>query len=250
MRLSRAAPGWLVHTVETIDSTNSALLRQAQSGDTRRTVLLADQQTSGRGRHGRSWVSTGNHQALTFSLGLALAPREWSGLSLVVGVIVAESLHPCVTLKWPNDLYWQGRKLGGILVETCSIPGSQKERYVVVGVGINMWPAPDFDGDVAAASVSEWRENPAPAELLEAILSPLTQALQEFAHDGFRPWQHRFATRDALVGLELELGDGRCGRALGIAEDGSLRIANASGEMRIHSGEFRVRPRLAAQTAS
>ncbi|MCK7493397.1 MAG: hypothetical protein MZW92_19855 [Comamonadaceae bacterium] len=77
-------------------------------------------------------------QSLTFSLALPLAPADWSGLSLAVGVSLADSLHPQVRLKWPNDLWLDQRKLGGILVETASHGDGQLQRTVVIGVGINI----------------------------------------------------------------------------------------------------------------
>ena len=130
------------------------------------TLLVAEQQTAGRGRLGRQWQSQ-RAASLMFSLGMPLQPKDWSGLSLVVGISLAESLSalaaaapgaaapqadlqpPRIGLKWPNDLWLtdaastpasarQGeRKLGGILVETASGDGT---RYVVIGVGINIQP--------------------------------------------------------------------------------------------------------------
>ena len=248
-QLAALAPGWCVRVVPTVDSTNSALLRQAQGGDLHPTLLLADQQTAGRGRLGRRWVSTDARQALTFSLGLPLAPHDWSGLSLVIGVVLAESMHPQVQLKWPNDLYWQGRKLGGILIETCTAASLPQGRYVVVGVGINLLPPPAVNGDVAAACLHECSGDPSRATLLARLLPPLMCALKDFADQGFAPWQSRFAARDALRGLEIAVSDGRCGQALGVAQDGSLRLDTAAGEVHIRSGELSLRPRPQALVA-
>ena len=107
-------------------------------------LLVAEAQTAGRGRLGRSWASQPG-VSLTFSLGLPLAPADWSGLSLVVGVSVAQSLHPQLQLKWPNDVWLQDRKLGGILIETATTkattPGpAGPGRQVVIGVGLNLAP--------------------------------------------------------------------------------------------------------------
>ena len=178
-------PGFSVEVLPRIDSTNTELMRRARAGRCEPVLLVAERQTAGRGRLGRSWHSAGPQPAgqgegaglpaLTFSLGLPLAPVNWSGLSLAVGVSVAESLQPQlpapgsrtprVGLKWPNDLWLEGgsatgagthRKLGGILVETASMwgqpPGAGMDagtgaaagagaaalRYVVVGVGLNV----------------------------------------------------------------------------------------------------------------
>jgi BirA family biotin operon repressor/biotin-[acetyl-CoA-carboxylase] ligase len=143
--------GFTVEVLPQIDSTNTELMRRFRgtAGAAPRpepTLLVAEQQTAGRGRLGRQWHSQ-RGDSLTFSLGLALQPVDWSGLSLVVGISLAESLDPAprdgqlVGLKWPNDL-WLGkpgaeRKLAGILVETANLG---KLRYAVIGVGINIRP--------------------------------------------------------------------------------------------------------------
>ena len=154
-------PGFTVEVLPSIDSTNTELMRRARAGQTEPTLLVAEQQTAGRGRLGRVWQSDVG-ASLMLSLGLPMAPRDWSGLSLAVGVSVAESLQPTlpplepgqpprIGLKWPNDLWLSGdRKLGGILVETASFVAPQAvhpapahgtaARYVVVGIGINVLP--------------------------------------------------------------------------------------------------------------
>ena len=127
-------PGFSVEVLTEIDSTNTELMRRARAGTLSPTLLVALSQTAGRGRRGKAWVSAPG-DSLTFSLGLPLAPADWSGLSLAVGVSLADSLHPEVRLKWPNDLWWRGRKLGGILVETAN---QGTGRCAVVGVGLNL----------------------------------------------------------------------------------------------------------------
>ena len=112
-------PGFTVEVLPQVDSTNSELMRRARDGLTEPVLLVAEAQTAGRGRLGRSWASQPG-DSLTFSLGLPLAPVDWSGLSLAVGVSVAQSLHPQLQLKWPNDVWLQDRKLGGILIETAT----------------------------------------------------------------------------------------------------------------------------------
>ena len=119
-----ALPDFSIEILPEIDSTNTELMRRSRAGRTEPVLLLAERQTAGRGRLGRDWRSDVDGSAassLTFSLGLALAPADWSGLSLVAGIAVAEALDPRIGLKWPNDLWWQDRKLGGILVETGSV---------------------------------------------------------------------------------------------------------------------------------
>ena len=118
-------PTFTVEVVPSIDSTSSELMRRARDGLVDPVLLVTEEQTAGRGRMGKGWHSRPG-QSLTFSLALPLAPADWSGLSLAVGVSLAESLHPDVRLKWPNDLWLQERKLGGILVETA---GRRRGRH-------------------------------------------------------------------------------------------------------------------------
>src|SRR5262249_42262032 len=143
-------------------------------------LLLAEQQTAGRGRLGRPWRSGGAGQpgaSLTFSLGLPLAPRDWSGLSLLVGTLVAEQLHPELRLKWPNDVWLRDRKLAGILIETASVG---ERRYAVLGVGINVLP-PLADGlSLPPACVQELRPELDAAQVLGLLVPPLVRAVMDF----------------------------------------------------------------------
>ena len=254
-------PGFTVEVLPDVDSTNSELLRRFKGsvGAPPRPeplLLVAERQSAGRGRLGRGWHSA-PMTSLTFSLGLPLQPAEWSGLSLAVGVSVAESLDPLPTgqhrigLKWPNDLWLttaQGeRKLAGILVETASWEGL---RYVVIGVGINIEPvqlaaAPETTLATAAVAPGCLRELDsgidAPQALLR-IVPALVQTVQAFEQFGFAPFQARFATRDVLTGRLVRLSDGTQGTAHGVADNGALRVLTAAGMQEVSSAEVSVRP--------
>jgi BirA family transcriptional regulator, biotin operon repressor / biotin---[acetyl-CoA-carboxylase] ligase len=146
-QISTILPNFTVEVLPEIDSTNTELMRRAKAGQIEPILLVAEKQTAGRGRLGREWHDLSERTAslpeslpaLTFSLGLPLSPQDWSGLSLAVGVSVAQSLHPAIGLKWPNDLWLcdttSERKLAGILIETAVLNGL---RYAVIGVGINI----------------------------------------------------------------------------------------------------------------
>ena len=260
-------PGFTVEVLPEIDSTNSELLRRfkGKAGAPFRPdplLLLAERQSAGRGRLGRSWHGA-RGASLTFSLGLPLHPAEWSGLSLAVGVSVAESLDPPplrqpqrggqhrIGLKWPNDLWLttaQGeRKLAGILVETAGWDGL---RYVVIGVGVNIEPvtlATDAETNRAAAAVAPGclRELDSGIDAPQALLRiapALVQALQAFERFGFAPFQARFAARDVLAGRAVQLSDGSQGTAQGVAGNGALRLLTAAGMQEISSAEVSVRP--------
>ena len=207
-------------------------------------MLIAEHQTAGRGRLGRQWMDgpakdNNGGGDLLFSLCLPLATPHWSGLSLALGVALADSLHADVQLKWPNDLWLGGRKMAGILVETTSIGAA---RHVVLGVGIN----------VAARSAAGLAPGPAWAQevlpgiaapsLLLRILPRLLLALQQFSAHGLRPFIPAFATRDLLHGRDVWLSDGTTGVARGVDADGGLLVHTALGMKTITSSEVSVRP--------
>jgi BirA family transcriptional regulator, biotin operon repressor / biotin---[acetyl-CoA-carboxylase] ligase len=234
-----AWPGFSVEVLPEIDSTNSELMRRARAQQLAPTLLVAQQQSAGRGRQGRPWLSSPG-AALLFSLGWPLAPREWSGLSLAVGVAVAESLHADIRLKWPNDLWLQGRKLGGILVETASAGAL---RYAVVGVGVNiMLPVSDTNLATPAAALREVSPAATPASALQAVAQPLIDALQLFEAQGFAAFAKRFAARDALLGREVHTSEGQRGLCQGVNEQGALLVHTAQGARALVSGELSVRP--------
>ena len=256
-------PGFTVEVLPSIDSTNTELMRRARAGQTEPTLLVAEQQTAGRGRLGRVWQSDVG-ASLMLSLGLPMAPRDWSGLSLAVGVSVAESLQPTlpplepgqpprIGLKWPNDLWLSGdRKLGGILVETASFVAPQAAqpatthgtaaRYVVVGIGINVLPRSGEGMSMPPGSLQDVEPDlDAPTALLR-IVPPLVAMLQGFEACGFAPVQPRFAARDVLQGRPVTLSDGQTGTAHGVGEDGALLVHTAQGMQAVTSAEISVRP--------
>jgi len=265
--VSPLLPGFTVEILPSIDSTNTELMRRARAGRCEPTLLVAEQQTAGRGRLGRAWHSDAG-ASLMLSLGLPLAPADWSGLSLAVGVSVAESLQPVlpprdkgpgaghparVGLKWPNDLWLAGdRKLGGILVETASAvapqgaagaPAAPAPRYVVVGIGINVLPRGGEGMSTPPGSLQDVEPGlDAPAALLR-IAPPLVAMLRAFEAQGFSPVRPRFAARDVLQGRAVALSDGTTGTAHGVGEDGALLVHTAGGMQAITSAEVSVRPR-------
>ncbi len=230
-------PGFSIQVLPEIDSTNSELMRRARLGLVDPVLLVAERQTAGRGRLGRSWQSDG--AALTFSLGLPLAPADWSGLSLAVGIAVAQSLSPRLRLKWPNDVWLGQRKLAGILIETASF---SDVRYAVIGVGINIGPVSSEGLATPAAWLGELLPGIDAAGALQRLLSPLAHAIQTFAKDGFAPLQTQFHALDVLAGCEVTLSDGGNGRAMGVDQGGALLVHTVAGQRRITSTEVRVRP--------
>lgn len=234
-------PGFTVEILPQIDSTNTELMRRARAGQTDPVLLVAERQTAGRGRLGRSWHSdtSGGHATLAFSLGLALDPVDWSGLSLAVGLSLANSLHPQLQLKWPNDIWLAGRKLAGILIETTQV-GTQ--RYAVVGVGINIEAVPADGLRTPPAALVELLPAATPASVLGQVAAPLVRDVLAFAQQTFAPLRAAFAQRDLLLGREVECSDGSTGTACGVDVDGALLVHTARGPLTIRSAEVSVRP--------
>lgn len=248
--LAAREPGLTAEVLATLDSTNAELLRRARAGHGSTALLAARTQTAGRGRRGRAWVTVPDG-SLAFSVGLVLQPADWSGLSLAIGVALARALPHGVRLKWPNDLVWQGRKLGGILIETAAVPGAAG-RYAVIGVGVNLVaPAlpPDAPPDaLPPAGLHELTrahgQPPQDAGAWLARLAPaVVQAARRFEAEGFAPWQASYGALDALAGRPVRTSDGREGVADGVAADGALRLRTAhGGVVLVQAGEVSVRP--------
>ena len=237
-----------------LDSTNSELLRR----DTPArgcAVLLAERQTGGRGRRGRDWASP-----LAAHLYLSLARRfegglaRLGGLSLVAGVAACEALQAMgfaqLQLKWPNDLVVADagglRKLGGLLVEGGGEAGGAARA--VVGIGVNLRMPPAFAKGIdqpwtqlAALAQPTPGRNPLAAALLEALLP----ALDTFDAQGLAPFLPRFAALDALAGRAVRVHEAARSwdaQALGIADDGALRVRDDAGDVRlVHAGDVSVR---------
>jgi BirA family biotin operon repressor/biotin-[acetyl-CoA-carboxylase] ligase len=239
-------PGFTVEVLPELDSTNSELMRRARAGRFEPVLLVTEQQTAGRGRLGRQWFSEGaaqaalaNAGALTFSLGLPLSPRDWSGLSLAVGLSVVQSLHPDLRLKWPNDVWLHDRKLAGILIETASFGDL---RYAVVGIGINIKEPPAQGLATPPAGLREVLPGIDAPQALLRVAAPLVRAIKAFEARGFGPFQRAFNDRDALGGLPVTLSDGMTGTAQGVDAVGALQVLTADGLKKITSAEVSVRP--------
>ena len=265
-------PGLSIEVVQTLDSTNSELTERLRNAsrvqkapsdrrggrvdDLFPQLLVAINQTAGRGRLGRRWHSTAG-ASLTFSLALPLRRADWSGLSLAVGLAVVEALDPDggrLGLKWPNDLILReagdesgddktsriGRKLGGILIESVVVG---EQRAAVIGVGINVVPQPVAEADYGTAALTELWPEATPQDALARIGEPLVRTLLAFERDGFAPLQQAYAQRDVLRGRHVKTSDRAMpeGVADGVDADGALRVAGGDEVRRIVSGEVSVR---------
>ncbi len=259
--LEAVDPAFVVEVIETLDSTSSELTRRARRGVPAPTLLAAQTQTAGRGRVGRHWQSATARQAgdsLTFSLGMSMPAGDLSGLSLAVGACLAENLDaqgagpgaPGIGLKWPNDLWWQERKMGGVLIETVV---SGAGLFVVVGVGINIVAPALADFGIAAAGLDEIQPETSAPQALLCLAAPLALTLRRFALAGFPAFKAAFEARDLLRGREvmgLSSTDETSspvwlGVACGVDAAGALLVHTAQGMQRITSSEVKIRPAVA-----
>jgi BirA family biotin operon repressor/biotin-[acetyl-CoA-carboxylase] ligase len=277
-------PGLSIEVVARCDSTNTQLLERARrsagrrdapitspgefdiaaatddgkpapygrrADDTQPCLLVAEHQSRGRGRMGRLWQSSPG-ASLTFSFGLALDPRDWSGMSLAVGAALADALDPPtaapaprIGLKWPNDLWLldapgRGRKLGGVLIETVPVA---RRRMVVVGIGLNVLPQATRELSSGYACLEELDPHTSAPLALHRIARPLVQALLGFEREGFAAFEAAYARRDLLLGQAIrttapELPEGI---AAGVGPDGALRVRVGELMASLSSGEVSVR---------
>lgn len=251
--LTTVWPGLRVEVAARVDSTNTRLVEALRTGgaDPEPRLLVGVEQTAGRGRQGRIWHSRAG-ASLTFSLAVPLDPPAWSGLSLAVGVALAEALDPggCrIGLKWPNDLLridspGRGRKLGGVLVETVAVGA---RRFAVVGIGLNVLPIDDLPEFASGfASLSELGTGIAGApDALQRVALPLALALQRFGAQGFAPFATAFDARDLLRGQRVTTADAVEGIAAGVGEDGALRLRRGEDIVTVVSGEVGLAPESA-----
>lgn len=254
-----------------------------RTADHQPCLLVAEHQTQGRGRHGRVWQSEAG-ASLTFSLAMPLSPVDWSGFSLAVGVALADALDPAgcpgyatdtdpasapwIGIKWPNDLWLmpaggrgaEGRKLGGLLIET--VPAGDM-RLAVVGVGLNVLPLSLAHAQASSgfACLQEIDPGASAPQVLARVVVPLVDALQRFGREGFAGFVDRFAARDVLRGRAVQAGaagvvgseallrtaSGIEGVAEGVSDTGALRVrVPGDGLREVMSGEVSVRLRPAS----
>jgi BirA family biotin operon repressor/biotin-[acetyl-CoA-carboxylase] ligase len=251
--LTTEVVGHHVYIFASVDSTNRALARLADRGATEGTVVLAEAQTAGRGRHGSEWFSPeGANLYASVLFHPRIAPRELPLFAPIASLALAETVWlegAPARIKWPNDVVVRGRKLGGVLVEAPVISG--RLAYVILGIGVNLnVHAAELTtalGDNAEGAVSlhevlgrEVDRNVFAA----ALLSRLEKWHHTFSTRGPDAVRAAWLARDALRGRRLEartegaVCEGWC---RGIDSDGSLILEDDAGQSRhIFAGAVRV----------
>ncbi|WNN44107.1 bifunctional biotin--[acetyl-CoA-carboxylase] ligase/biotin operon repressor BirA [Winslowiella toletana] len=240
-----------VSVIPVIDSTNQYLLDRMdslQSGD----ACVAEYQQAGRGRRGRQWFSPfGSNLYLSMFWRLEQGPAAAMGLSLVIGIVMAEVLQELgaedVRVKWPNDLYLQDRKLAGILVELTGKTGDAAN--LVIGAGINLaMRLPDASVvNQGWINLQEAGINIDRNALTAMLVNKLRRTLLDFERDGLAPFLQRWAALDNFINrpVKLLIGDREVlGIARGIDQQGGLLLEQDGVTKSWVGGEISLRPQL------
>ena len=239
-----------------VESTNDALLGADDLPAGRFDACLAEFQSRGRGRRGRSWLAPfGSGLCLSVNWRFEESPAQLSALPLAIGVAIRRALRDCgvagTALKWPNDLLFRDRKLGGVLVEM--LVESAGPAYAVVGVGLN-FSLPDTvrrairETGIDVASLDEagtGAEALQRSKVAAALLGRLCESLEEFDQRGFGPFQEEWSEADALRGRPVRVHQGeeaREGVACGIDLDGALLVEIDGRVARFVAGDVSLRP--------
>jgi BirA family biotin operon repressor/biotin-[acetyl-CoA-carboxylase] ligase len=247
--------GRTIHYRDVAPSTNELAFRLAQEGAFHGEVVIAEQQTQGRGRRGRQWVSP-HGQNLYFSAILRpdLPPQRAPELTLVAAVAVAETLREAgadtAAIKWPNDLQIDGKKVAGILTELSAEP--DQVHFAVLGIGVNLnVRAGDFPPEVAglATSLMEARGRRVPRALFAAaLLTRLEDWLDAHQDRGFALVREAWKSLSNTLGQEVLVKTERrefSGIAEDIDETGALLVRTSSGLEKVVAGDVeQLRPRV------
>ena len=221
----------------TIGSTNDEARRLAATGAPSGTVVLADEQTAGRGRWARRWYSPPGNLYMSILLRTGEPVARTAELGFVTAVVVAETVEALlpktahVQLKWPNDVLVDGAKISGILVE-------QAEDAAIVGIGLNILHAPTVEayrtttiiahGGVASV---DWARN--------LLLERFRERVNLWQQDGFPPIRDLWIVRSSPIGspIQVNCASPVCGRFAGMDHDGALLVDTDAGRRRILAGE-------------
>lgn len=239
---------WRVDRLEVIDSTNEEARRRATAGDPGRLWIVAGEQSAGRGRQGRSWVSPkGNLHASALLIDPCAQSRS-PQLGFVAGVALARSAEDLgaaeARLKWPNDLVIGSAKCAGLLVEGRALP--DRRVACVVGIGVDCAHAPEGVGYPTAVLKRDDGGAIGAADLFERLAERFDEALGLWAEgDGFAAIRALWLTRAAGIGTIVRIGTAR-GRREGAFEgldgDGRLLFRGAGGVEAIEAADLWISP--------
>lgn len=241
-----SASPWQIIRLEQIDSTNDEARRLAMAGAAHGTVVVAESQTAGRGRRGSAWMSPAGRNLLCSILLRPDWPMEhWPRLTHVVALAISEALESAQTfpkIKWPNDLYLNGRKCCGILLETANC---SQGMFVVIGFGLNVnLTAEEMPAEILAIATSlriETERTWDREHLLQDILQRLASRAEQAAQD-FGTVLKAVASRSLLIGKRVSLQSNQAehhGEVVGLTAQGGLLFQADDGPVReILSADF------------
>ena len=242
-----ARPGVAIEVVAETGSTNADLLARAAQL-TGPVLLVAEHQSAGRGRAGRSWLSS-SEGSLTFSLAWKFdgGPQALSGLPLAVGVALGDALALLgvqVALKWPNDVLKDGDKLAGILVETRS--AADGGTWAVIGIGLNLVMPDEMEARIGrSAAGAPWLARMDRDVLVATLLDALAAAMHLFAGQGFAAFSARWNLRHAWQGETVTVIDNGAvlheGLAAGVDDAGRLLLDTPNGRIAVLAGDVSLR---------
>lgn len=246
--------GCQLHYFESVDSTNTVAHQLAcggaADGAADGTVVIAETQTKGRGRLGRTWVSPPYRNLyLSVILRPGLPVSDAPPIGLVAGLAVAETVRewtPQVAIKWPNDVLVAGRKVAGILLEMEA--QDDRVRFVILGVGVNLNSAvDDFPPDLRGKAIGLCTAVGTPVDrggFAARLLSRLEARYEVFLREGFAAIQPLWEGLSCLTGRHVHIGGGgerHAGVVTGIGADGTLRLRDTAGqEIRVVAGDVTV----------
>ena len=231
---------------DTVGSTNDEAKRLARNGAPEGTVVCARQQTAGRGRRGRPWVSPPGNLYASMVTRPACSAGEATRLGFITALSLGDALRvklPAtegLSYKWPNDVLMHGRKLAGILLESETGAGGEL-AFVVIGVGVNLVSSPREVEYPATSAADEGFDPPSSAALLEEFTKHFRSWLKRWRMDGFAPvrtaWLAGATPLGEPIRVRLESGT-LCGRFVDIDHEGALLLETAEERRRISAGEI------------
>ncbi|MGE0257967.1 MAG: biotin--[acetyl-CoA-carboxylase] ligase [Alphaproteobacteria bacterium] len=238
--------GYRLLRYDSIGSTNDEAKALARAGAAENTLIWAGEQTSGRGRRGRLWVSPPGNLYLSLIVRPAVSPARAAQLGFVATLALADAIGSLcgtsleIRCKWPNDILVAGRKLAGILLES-EIADNDTIDFVVIGVGVNLASRPN-DTEYKATSLAEQGfPGIGPARLLSAFVRDFAEWSGTWREGGFAPIREAWLARAAGLGAEIRVRLERTtllGRFLDLDEGGSLVIETLRGRQRVSAGEI------------
>lgn len=237
-----------LHYLLETDSTNKVARRLAEEGAYDGTTVIAEQQSAGRGRLGRKWVSPPFvNLYISFVLRPKLAPADAAQITLAAAVALADAIGAFIpvtpTIKWPNDILVGGKKLAGILTESSCT--AERLEFVILGIGVNLnFAVCDMPEEIRqrASSLLEVRGSAVDREsLIRRLIQDLDRCYGTLQESGFAAiaarWESYFGLRQRLVRVEM-MDQAVVGRAVGIDRDGALIIVSENGaKQRVLAGD-------------